>query len=122
MYVSDKIAEQIEDGSQRYVKLEEDGEAVAFAAYSSRQDDEAVYKLHKLYCHPTTQGKGYGKLLIDTVINEAKEAGKTSLELNVNRQNKAKAFYEKMGFSIIYDEDIPIGPYWMNDHVMLKKL
>jgi hypothetical protein len=23
---------------------------------------------------------------------------------------------------VIYEEDIPIGPYWMNDYVMQKKL
>jgi GNAT superfamily N-acetyltransferase len=122
MYVSDRIAEQIEDGSQRYLMLEEDGEAVAFASYAPRENDEAAYKIHKLYCHPTTQGKGYGKLLVDALADIAKQAGKAKLELNVNRENKAKGFYEKMGFIIIYDEDIPIGPYWMNDHVMRKEL
>jgi len=27
-----------------------------------------------------------------------------------------------MGFTIAYEEDIPIGPYWMNDYVMRKIL
>jgi hypothetical protein len=27
-----------------------------------------------------------------------------------------------MGFAIAYEEDIPIGPYWMNDFVMRKEL
>jgi ribosomal protein S18 acetylase RimI-like enzyme len=38
--------------------------------------------------------------------------------LNVNRYNPAKDFYEKLGFKIILEEDIPIGQYWMNDYVM----
>jgi ribosomal protein S18 acetylase RimI-like enzyme len=40
------------------------------------------------------------------------------LDLNVNRNNQAKHFYEKIGFNVIREEDIPIGPYWMNDYVM----
>ena len=50
------------------------------------------------------------------------EAGKETLDLNVNRHNKAKNFYEKMGFQVAYEEDIPIGKYWMNDYVMRKIL
>ena len=121
IYVSDKVAVQIEDGSQQYLILEDDGVPVAFAAYSPREDDAEVYKLHKLYCHPQTQGKGCGKLLLDAVVDAVKQAGKSKLELNVNRDNKAKTFYEKMGFTVAYDEDIPIGPYFMNDHVMQKE-
>jgi GNAT superfamily N-acetyltransferase len=122
IYLSDKIAVQIEDGSQQYLILEDDGVPVAFAAYSPREDNAEVYKLHKLYCHPQTQGKGCGKLLVNAVIDAVKQAGVNKLDLNVNRHNKAKTFYEKLGFSTIYDEDIPIGPYWMNDHVMRKEI
>lgn len=122
IYVSDIVSGQIDQGTQQYLILEEDGEPVAFAAYSPREENADIYKLHKLYCLPKTQGKGYGKLLVDAVIEATKKAGKKVLELNVNRHNKAKSFYEKMGFSIAYDEDIAIGPYWMNDHVMRKEL
>ena len=100
----------------------EDEQPVAFAAYSPREEKDDVYKLHKLYCHPVTQGKGYGKALINAVIEKALAANKHTLELNVNRYNNAKTFYEKMGFTIAYEEDIPIGPYWMNDYVMRKIL
>jgi GNAT superfamily N-acetyltransferase len=68
------------------------------------------------------QGKGYGKMLLQAVEHAVLKAGENILELNVNRDNKAKQFYERMGFEVVYDEDIPIGPYWMNDHVMRKKL
>lgn len=45
----------------------------------------------------------------------------TVLELNVNRQNKARIFYEKFGFVIVEEKDIPIGNgYFMNDYVMQK--
>jgi GNAT superfamily N-acetyltransferase len=122
IYTSDKIASQIDDGSQIYLILEEEGQPVAFASYSARDEDADVYKLHKLYCLPQTHGKGYGKLLVDAVINATQEAGKKVLELNVNRHNKATGFYERMGFGVVYEEDVPIGEYWMNDYVMRKDL
>jgi hypothetical protein len=41
----------------------------------------------------------------------------------MNRNNKARQFYEKNGFIIIKEEDIDIGNnYFMNDYVMEKRL
>ncbi|WP_184551042.1 GNAT family N-acetyltransferase [Mucilaginibacter sp. FT3.2] len=123
IYSADKLAKQIANNVQTYLLLEEeDGTPVAFAAYSPREEDANIYKLHKLYCLPQTQGKGYGKILINTVAQKTREAGKHLLELNVNRHNKALSFYQKMGFAVAYEEDIAIGPYWMNDYVMRKVL
>ncbi len=120
LYTEESIRSQIEQGSQRYLLLLEDGTPKGFAAYSPREENPDVYKLHKLYCLPETQGKGYGRLLVDAVAEKVREAGCHTLELNVNRYNKAKSFYEKMDFVVAYEEDIPIGPYWMNDYVMRK--
>ena len=122
IYSAEKITEQIQNNIQTFILLEEEGRAVAFAAYSPREEDAEIYKLHKLYCLPETQGKGYGRVLINEVGAATLAAGKHTLDLNVNRYNKAKNFYEKMGFKVIYEEDIPIGPYFMNDYVMRKEL
>jgi len=122
IYSVEKITSQLINNTQTYLLLIEDEKPVAFAAYSPREEDPEIYKLHKLYCLPSTQGKGYGKILINEVINKTIEAGKQVLDLNVNRYNKAKNFYEKMGFNVAYEEDIPIGKYWMNDYVMRIEL
>ena len=122
IYSSDKISKQIETGAQTFILLLEGEEPVAFAAYSPREENADIYKLHKLYCLPKTQGKGYSKVLINEVIQKTTDAGKKVLELNVNRYNNAKTFYEKMGFAVASEEDIAIGPYWMNDYVMRKEL
>jgi len=122
IYSSEKISSQLKYDTQTYLLLTENERPVAFAAYSPREEDPEIYKLHKLYCLPETQGKGYGKVLINEVISKTLEAGKHTLDLNVNRHNKAKNFYEKMGFVVAYEEDIPIGKYWMNDYVMRKEL
>jgi GNAT superfamily N-acetyltransferase len=122
IYSLEKITAQLNNNTQTYLLLIEDGQPVAFAAYSPRNEDPGIYKLHKLYCLPKIQGKGYGKIMISEVISRMVAAGKHILELNVNRHNKAKSFYEKMGFKVAYEEDIPIGEYWMNDFVMRKEL
>lgn len=122
IYSTKKLSAQIKNNEQTFLVLVEDKQIVAFAAYSQREEDSDIYKLHKIYCLPATQGKGYGKVLINTVCEAVIKAGKHLLELNVNRHNKAKNFYEKMGFKVIYEEDVPIGPYFMNDYVMRKEL
>ncbi|MBD1363590.1 GNAT family N-acetyltransferase [Mucilaginibacter sp. ZT4R22] len=122
IYSVETISGQIENNVQSFLLLLEDEEPVAFAAYSPRAENPDIYKLHKLYCLPKTQGKGYGKVLLNAVADKVKEAGKNTLDLNVNRYNNAKTFYEKMGFKAIYEEDIPVGDYWMNDFVMRKEL
>ncbi len=122
IYSAEKITSQIVGQEQTYILLIVDETPVGFAAYSAREENPDVYKLHKLYCLPSTQGKGYGKMLINKVGEAVLAAGKNILELNVNRNNKALSFYQKMGFEIAYQEDIAIGPYWMNDYVMRKQL
>jgi len=122
LYSTEKIQHQLSTGEQTFILLIEDEIPVAFAGYSPREENPDIYKLHKLYCLPQTQGKGYGKIMIDEVCRRVLAAGKHTLDLNVNRYNKAKNFYEKMGFAVVYEEDIPIGEYLMNDYVMRKEL
>ena len=122
IYAPDELTSQINNNTQTYLLLIDHDKPVAFAAYSPRSGNREVYKLHKLYCLPETQGRGFGKMLIDEVIARTLKAGGNILELNVNRHNKAREFYLRMGFEIIYEEDIAIGSYWMNDYVMRKVL
>ncbi len=95
-----------------------DGEPVGFASYSliSAAGD---YKLHKLYVSTPMQGRGLGKALINFITDALKLFDGKALELNVNRNNKATTFYERLGFEVIYELDIDIGNgYFMNDYVM----
>lgn len=71
---------------------------------------------------PSTQGTGAGKFLLNETENYVRSVGGNLLSLNVNRYNKAKSFYEKMGFHVTGEKDIPIGPYWMNDFILEKAL
>lgn len=99
------------------------GKDVAFASYSVTDPENAIYKLHKLYVLPEAHGQGLGRVLINEVRSKAIASGAKALELNVNRHNQAKAFYEKAGFKIKETVDIEIGNgFQMNDYVMSLSL
>ncbi|WP_161888691.1 GNAT family N-acetyltransferase [Pontibacter russatus] len=121
IYAEEALARQMQEG-QTFLLLLEDNRPIGFAAYSAKSETEAIYKLNKLYLLPECQGKGYGKALLSAVEAAAKHRGARLLDLNVNRHNKAKQFYERCGYRVHAQEDIPIGPFWMNDYVMRKPL
>ena len=118
IYKTEVLVEAMLNGSQRYILLSADSVLQGFASYGRRKEDPSVYKLHKLYVLPENHGLGYGRLLIDEVKRRLINENIRILDLNVNRYNSAKTFYEKLGFSVIAQEDVPVGPYWMNDFVM----
>lgn len=92
---------------------------VGFASFS--EIEKTIWKLHKIYILPQWQGKGLGNIFIDFIINSITLKGAKALQLNVNRNNPAKYFYEKLKFNILRQEDIDIGNrYFMNDFIMEK--
>lgn len=117
IYSAASLSRQMQEGST-FLLLEDDKEVVAFAAYFLKSP--GVYKLDKLYALPARQGKGYGKMLIQYIIDEIRAAGATALQLNVNRHNtKAQAFYRHLQFRVIAVADISIGEdFYMNDYIM----
>jgi GNAT superfamily N-acetyltransferase len=124
IYSKDALTNQVEYLHHAFIIVYENDSAVGFASYSLKIDmDQTIYRLHKLYVLPGQQGKGTGKLLLNYIIDEIKQAGANTLELNVNRHNIAFHFYIKLGFTIAREEDIDIGEgYFMNDYVMEKKM
>ena len=83
-----------------------------------KNTDEQILRIEKLYLLPSTQGKGFGSKLIEFAKYEAKSRFKSTLELNVNRNNTAYHFYIKMGFKVIKEVDIPYYGYILDDYVM----
>jgi len=55
---------------------------------------------------PSIQGKGQGRVLIDTLFNELARKGVAGLHLGVSASNaSAIAFYKKMGFTVLKEHD-----------------
>ncbi len=118
MYSETSMTQQF--NNNQFLIFYDNEKPVGFAGFENKGE---VMKLHKIYFLPETQGKGFGKTMIEEIAQISKAAGCKYLELNVNRNNKAKNFYEKQGFEVFKEEDIDIGNgYWMNDYVMRKVL
>ncbi len=120
MYSERSLSDQMKKGAEFLIAY--DGvEAVGFASVGMAEP--GIYKLHKLYVLPSQQGRGTGKFLVDAIARAAAKKGGKILRLNVNRNNPAVGFYEKIGFVKASEEDIEIGNgYLMNDYVMEKNL
>lgn len=120
MYSEDALETQINEKKHQFIIAFDDTEPVGFASYGLKSVEEpGVYRLHKLYVIPGLHGKGVGKKLIQFIVDDILLNGAKKLELNVNRQNQAIQFYEKMGFHIIREEKIDIGQgFIMDDYVM----
>jgi ribosomal protein S18 acetylase RimI-like enzyme len=120
MYSENSLEQQMNDGC-RFIIVHDENEPAGFAAY--QETAPSVFKLHKIYVLSSQQGKGTGRFVISYIIETIKQMGATALQLQVNRNNQAKNFYEKLGFSVIQEADFDIGNnFFMNDYVMEKKL
>ncbi len=120
MYNEKALEEQMNAGA-RFLFLYEEDKPVGFASY--HEITPAVFKLHKIYVLPSEQGKGAGKFIIDHIVAIAVAANGKALQLQVNKQNKARSFYEKLGFAVIEEKVIDIGSgYVMDDFIMEKPL
>ena len=95
---------------------------VGFASYQLDYLPDTT-KLHKIYLLPSSQGKGFGRVLINKVQSIARNAGQGKLRLDVNYQNKARGMYERLGFVNVgrFDTDIGNG-YLMEDYQMELEL
>ncbi|ARV15766.1 GNAT family N-acetyltransferase [Polaribacter sp. SA4-12] len=61
--------------------------------------EEKQVKLHRVYLHPKTQGKGIGKTLLTWLEQKAKQKGYKVIWLDaMNEQPQAFKFYKKLGY------------------------
>jgi ribosomal protein S18 acetylase RimI-like enzyme len=120
MYSEASLKDQMTKDGCQFILVYDEKEPVGFAAYQEIRS--TTWKLHKIYILATQQGKGTGKFVIHHILDKIQQRGATALQLQVNRHNKARNFYEKIGFTVIEEADFDIGNgYFMNDYVMEKK-
>ena len=124
MYSTASLLRQMTDeGHVYYVGREEDGTPVGYV--SVQREGEDRFHLQKIYVLPDRQGRQIGRMLFGEALRAVKEShpGPCTLELNVNRSNRARGFYEKMGMRVVREGDFPIGEgYYMNDYIMGMEL
>ena len=120
-YSVENLENQMNVG-QIFELLIEDNKVVGFVAYEFNCKETGLLKIHKIYLLPETQGKGFGKFMIDEVIKIAKNNNQNGVFLNVNKYNKAQFFYQKLGFVITKEEVIDIGNNYIMDDSQLELL
>lgn len=123
MYALEVLNVNFTNKNHRFLLLNEFENPIGFACYEHHYLDTNCTRLHKLYILPETKGKGFGRLILDKVIELSKVNKSNKISLNVNRFNKAFVFYQKMGFKIVAEENLFIGNgYFMEDYKMEKRL
>lgn len=129
MYSEESLKRQMTETQNSFFIVMLNDSCVGYAAIrpdvETSSETLSVYHLEKIYLLPKVQGKGIGARLIDRVCQFVKNlsGAKSVIELNVNRNNVAKGFYEKMGFFVVSEGDFPIGNgFFMNDFIMRMEL
>jgi len=123
MYGTSALEAQFGPKGHRFFIAEQDGTPIGFAGFEHGYQGMPRTRLHKLYVLPEAQGRGVGSVLLEALTTEARKAADTAIELNVNKHNRAKAFYQRHGFTVERDEVLDIGEgYVMDDHVMVRGL
>ncbi len=117
MYSPASLQKQMEEDGCKFIVVYDDTEAIGFASYNEYKPN--IWKLNKIYILPSQQGKGTGRFIINYITGEITPQHAKALQLQVNRENEAKYFYQKLGFTIIETADFDIGGgYFMKDYIM----
>lgn len=122
MYAPQNIRKQMEEGHVYFIAYEE-SEPCGYL--SVQQEEENLFHLQKIYVLPAFQKAYAGNYLFHEAIKYIKKVhpAPCRMELNVNRNNKAVGFYERMGMKIAREGDFHIGNgYYMNDYIMAIEL
>ncbi|MGG7036619.1 MAG: GNAT family N-acetyltransferase [Flavobacterium sp.] len=123
MYSVESLQKQTAESGHQLLLAADESEYVGFASFERNYNGEPKTKIHKLYVLFSCQKKGAGRKMVDYIADVARKHNQKALILNVNRFNEARYFYEKLGFEVLFEEDIAIGNgYLMEDFVMGKKI
>lgn len=119
MYNVNTLTEQAQTGHLFYM-ITSDGVPKGFIGLEPNYPDVGTLRIHKLYVQANAHGLGLGKALLEKALEVGRELDVATINLNVNRYNKAVDFYKHHGFQIVKEEDIKIGKgYLMEDYVMV---
>lgn len=122
MYSISNLNKQMDDGHIYFIAYRE---TAPVGYVSIEQKDKDLFHLQKIYVLGSEQGTGCGKFLFTEAVKYIKTVhpAPCTMELNVNRENRAIRFYEHMGMHKARQGDFSIGNgYFMNDYIMSMEL
>lgn len=118
MYSEESLRRQMDEGHTYYIAAFDN---VACGYLSVERQSKSLFHLQKIYILPAFQGRGIGERLFQQAVVHVCQRGilPATLELNVNRENRAVGFYLKMGMHRARTVDVAIGDgFYMNDYIM----
>ena len=117
IYEPGSIEKQMNEGQEFFIL----GKGMEDAGFLAIRPAENA-RLEKLYLKDEFRGKGSGTLMLDFAKEQVLKNGYRHIQLNVNRFNPALSFYLRHGFQVIREEDIPFGPFFLNDFILSLEL
>lgn len=123
MYSEDSLEKQINGDGKAFFIARKDGVPCGYVSVEFErrlEDGRKLFHLQKIYVLPAYQGSGVGKVLFNHVPAYLKSICPEPfrIELNVNRNNRAVEFYERMGMTRDRQGDFPIGDgFYMTDYI-----
>ena len=127
-YGIDQQTRELEDRDISTLLVEEAGEAVAFAQLRTGEVPDCVtgrkpVELWRFYVDREWHGRGIAQQLMTRVKNVARERGAQTLWLGVwERNDRARAFYVKCGFTDVGEHIFLFGTDPQTDLVMVTTL
>lgn len=93
---SNILKSELENENSRYFVAVENGKILGFAGFIIMPDD---IEITNIVTRKLNRGHGIGKLLLETLMDEAKAYGKNAISLEVNAKNIiALNLYDSFGF------------------------
>lgn len=122
-FTHENLARYVDARDRWFDVLRQDGAIVGYCSHALLPDPREV-KLEQLYLLPDLHGLGMGKRMMVHIEAHARELGRDTLVLQVNKRNtKAASVYLRAGFEVREEVVIDIGAgYVMDDFIMTKRL
>jgi ribosomal-protein-alanine N-acetyltransferase len=93
---SNILKSELENENSRYFVAVENGKILGFAGFIIMPDD---IEITNIVTRKLNRGHGIGKMLLETIMEEAKGYGKNAISLEVNAKNIiALNLYDSFGF------------------------
>ena len=128
-FSADIQAREIAEPNALTLLVEAQDELVAFAQLAFDSPNHAAgaqrpaTHLQRLYVDREWHGTGLARDIMDTVVGRAVESGAGELWLAVwERNDRAIAFYRKVGFTVAGEQSFQLGNELQRDLVMVRSL
>ncbi|ANL73623.1 GCN5-related N-acetyltransferase protein [Rhizobium phaseoli] len=119
IFSTGRQAAEIDDPSAAVFVAMADNLIIGYAHVVVRLADERSALLKRIYVDAGWRGRGLAGGLLDAVVGEAGKRGVTHLELTMfERNNRALAFYTRVGFAAIGSTTFMVGEDPQTDVVM----